>query len=381
VGNYPNLYLQHDGKTVYFYHLPAYADRRLINNVHTVYLFDLYREGGMYAHENFHHQREYLFSQLPHRKVRYLPESAYWCSSDIDVPAFLPEYLNSRWIDIHNLHRDTRAKGLPPLEGHVMFSSGHEWGYWLTDYLAAKMMWEPEKQLSQFVRHYAGAFGACESRVTSLLTDFIALQTEYLFEKKLVAYLSGEDQHVDFGSHTGFITHPPRPPFIDVLRKNSEELRAFEQTDIAALETVDRRASELLKGVQEVCASAPAQAKSWCAELEDGVEIIALRMRHTALLYRAIVASARRSADAERFLTESDAVVEQAKQVVTRRAAHYRFPLERLTGAYENPTVYKFGYLRQAHTLCMWTRRRLEAAEVMRTRNPPDWLALPSCLE
>ena len=73
--------------------------------------------------------------------MSYFPESAYWISADIDVPAFLPEFLYARWLDIHRLAPSCADAGLPPLDGHVTFTSGHEWGYWLTDYLVAKMLW------------------------------------------------------------------------------------------------------------------------------------------------------------------------------------------------------------------------------------------------
>ena len=39
-----------------------------------------------------------------------------------------------------------------------------------------------------------------------------------------------------------------------------------------------------------------------------------------------------------------------------QRGFGYRFDLDRETGAYDNPTVYGFGYLRQAHTQCYWSR-------------------------
>src|SRR5262249_49808678 len=149
------------GQKEFFYFLPRHADERLINNVHTVFFYDLYREGGMYAHHDFHAHRDYLFEELPHRTMRYEPESAYWVTADIDVPAFLPEYIRSRWVDVHNLHQDIEEKGLPPLEGHIMFSSGHEWGYFLTDYLTARMLWDPAADFEHFLSVYTSIYGSC----------------------------------------------------------------------------------------------------------------------------------------------------------------------------------------------------------------------------
>ena len=197
--------VDYNGVRSYFYHLPQYADPRLGQTTHTLFWFDTYRDGGMYKHPDFHFQREYMFSQLPKRRVRYFPESAYWIAADVDVPAFSPEFIESRWNDIDGLDRnDIAAAGLPKLEGHITFSSGHEWGYWLTDYLSAKMLWEPAAPLDRFVSHYALAYGSCAGGVSAELSQVIALQRHYLFEKKLVQYVSGEDATVETGASLGY---------------------------------------------------------------------------------------------------------------------------------------------------------------------------------
>ena len=86
------------GQTVFYYHLPQYADLRLGQTVHTLFFFDLYRDWATYAHPNFLLQHDYILEELPTRRVKYFPESAYWISADIDVPLFLPEYLYARWL-------------------------------------------------------------------------------------------------------------------------------------------------------------------------------------------------------------------------------------------------------------------------------------------
>ena len=147
VGNYEELYITYEGEDRYYYHLPGEADPRLINNVHTVHIYDLVRPRAMYGHEDFFFQVDFMRVQLQQdRRIRYMPESAYWCTADIDVPLFLPEYVRSRLLDIElmrDLQAEARAAGHPGiLEGHIMFSSGHEWGYWLTDYLSARALWD-----------------------------------------------------------------------------------------------------------------------------------------------------------------------------------------------------------------------------------------------
>src|SRR5207244_11386711 len=78
VGNYENLYSPFRGNPrQYFYHVPKYADPRLGQTVHTVFWHDLYRPTGMYQHDNFFFQRDYIFEELAapeQRRVRYYPE-------------------------------------------------------------------------------------------------------------------------------------------------------------------------------------------------------------------------------------------------------------------------------------------------------------------
>jgi hypothetical protein len=196
VGNYPNLWVQYKGQTVFYYHLPQFADPRLGQTVHTLFFFDVYRDWATYAHPDFHLQHDYMLKELPTRRVSYFPESAYWISADVDVPLFLPEYLYARWLDIHQLTSEIAQAALPPLHGHLTFSSGHEWNYWLTDYLTAKMLWEPAHPLEYFLSHYAAAYGSCAADIEAALASFVDLQSSYLFDQRLVSYVQGENATV-----------------------------------------------------------------------------------------------------------------------------------------------------------------------------------------
>jgi hypothetical protein len=382
IGNYPELYVDWNGVRTFFYHVPQYADPRLGQTTHTLFWFDTYRDQGMYKHPDFHFQREYMFSQLPKRRVRYFPESAYWIAADVDVPAFLPEFIESRWNDIHGLDRDIAAAGLPKLEGHVTFSSGHEWGFWLTDYLTAKMLWEPAAPLDHFISHYAAAYGSCARGVDAELTQVIALQRHYLFEKKLVQYVSGEDATVETGASLGYEIRPIRKKFELLVRGSEAERNEFETSVLAELESMTRELRPIEDSLAARCRGSDAALTPWCTELRDGVRIVRLRLEHVVTLYRAVLASARGDGDAARAgLAHAREKTEEAKAVIEEREKSYRFDVERLTGAYDNPTFYPFGYLRQAHTQCLW-RRRDEFARLIIEEGVLDSTSdVPRCLE
>lgn len=380
VGNYDSLWVDYQGQETFFYHLPGYADPRLINNVHTVFFFDLYRDWGGYAHDDFTLHHTFLLDQLGERTMRYLPESAYWVSADVDVPVFLPTYLYSRWLDIQGLHRDPAQAGLPPVEGHVMFSSGHEWGYWMTDYLAAKMMWEPDAPFERFTAHVTQAFGSCAPAIDEALTALIDLQTELLFDRRLAGYLSGEDLHDDLGHITGFDTTPRRVAFEDVHAMSDGDLAAFEQDVLAGLQALVEGMAPIEEAFTRACAQPDDTLASWCAELVDGTEVTRLRAAQMAALYRAVIA-ARAGQSAQSHLDAARAHLERARTVVERRSQHYRYDRDRLVTEYDNPTIYDYGYLHQAQELCYWERAQMQAELLVEEGVAANVAVLPSCVD
>ncbi|GBD02989.1 hypothetical protein HRbin19_00260 [bacterium HR19] len=287
VGNYPKLWVKYNNETVFYYHLPKFADPRIINNVHTVFFFDLYRDWGGYNHPDFHFQREYMMELLRESRVaRYKPESAYWATADIDVPAFLPEYIYSRWIDINGLVKEISEKGLPMIEGHVIFSSGHEWGYWMTDYLTAKMLWESEENFEHFIEYYADIYGKCGEKMKKILLEFINLQTEYLFENRLVPYISYEDFYDDIGYMAGIETHPKRVQFEEILSMRQDEVNSFEEKVLKKIYEMVQKIIPLEEETEKLCDSSDEFIKPWCLEISDGIKIVRLRLLHSFKLYK-----------------------------------------------------------------------------------------------
>jgi hypothetical protein len=378
VGNYPNLWVDYNGEKVFYYHLPQFADARLGQNVHTLAFFDVYRDWATYAHPDFHLQHDYILKELPTRRVRYFPESAYWISADVDVPLFLPTYLYARWNDIHGLVGEAKDQGLPPLHGHLMFSSGHEWGYWLTDYLSARMLWRPEEPLDTFLGDYAEAFGSCAGDVQQAMSDLVTLQNEHLFDERLMAYVQGENITVDLGYVAGKETHPKRLAFEEVLAMSAGDRESFQANVVAKLEAMATAMKPIEESLGARCAGADAEIAPWCGELVDGVGIVRNRGEHAAELYRSILAKAA-GGDAEAPYQKALALTEEAAKIVARREKGYRFPVEQLTGQAPNATIYPFGYLRPSHTQCYWKRREIQVRTLLDEGGPASIASLPQC--
>ena len=118
-----------------------------------------------------------------------------------------------------------------------------------------------------------------------------------------------------------------------------------------------------------------------------GYEIRPIRKKFELLVRgseaeRMDLASARGDGDGARAgLAHARDKTEEAKAVIEGREKSYRFDVDRLTAAYENPTFYPFGYLRQAHTQCLW-RRRDEFARLIIEEGVLDSTSdVPRCLE
>jgi hypothetical protein len=386
VGNFPNLYVPFRGRpNQYYYHLTAYADPRIGELVHTLHFYDLYRRGAMYEHDDFAFQREFLIDERAlGRRVGYYPESAYWISSDIDVPLYLPAYTYSRWLDIRGLQRDLSARGLTaptPIDEHCMFSSGHEWGYWMHDYLAAHALWQAAEPFEALPRHVAGAFGTCAPGLGDVLARTVQLENDYLHERHLIAYLWGESATVDLGALGGIDIRRERTSFATVLRMGDAEQRTFERDVLAPLSTfageldaLEREANAHCKGMGAEMSS----ARPFCEEMVDGLRVTRVRTEHAVALYQAVLAHAR-GASPEEALARAEQRRDTAARVIDKRGKAYRFPLERYVDLRPNVTSYASGYLARTHDQCFYLRREAQAAYVIEQGSDPNFGRIPGC--
>ncbi len=103
---------------------------------HTVMFYDMSEpHAPVYENENQQHMYRFLLAEHQKRETWYYPESAYWITFDVSVPMLLLPYLKARLTDIDSC----AAHHIP---GHLTFSSGWEWGYWLVDWSIARWSWQ-----------------------------------------------------------------------------------------------------------------------------------------------------------------------------------------------------------------------------------------------
>ena len=356
VGNFDNLRVTYMGVRQIYYFLVRYANPAIVPWVHTTMYFNLYEDAGLaYLHEQFDEHRDYLEQRLREKQsVGYFPESAYWVAFDINIPTFVPLYMRSRHLDLQRL----AAAG--ELDDHVLFSSGWEWGYWLTDAATLRMTYTRHEKWETTVQGIFGGWGADGAVASEVIRKLGEAQHRALLVERLAAYVAGRDQLIDTGDRLGIFSQPDRPEFSELLAAPPAEREDFR---VRVLEKLKVHADELTALAAE--ADALPTGDPVMAELRDGVQITAARTRFIHALYAATLASAA-GEDPAPLITQAEAHLELGKTVVARRRKALWDPDPKtILRNTPNPTFYQYGYLREGDTLCFWERERAQARNAL----------------
>jgi hypothetical protein len=367
VGNFDNLRVTWMGVRQLYYFLVRYANPAIVPWIHTTMYFNLYEDAGLaYLHEQFDEHRAYLEERLrAAQSVGYFPESAYWVAFDINIPTFLPVYMRSRHLDLEQLS----AAGT--LDDHVVFSSGWEWGYWLTDATTLRMTYtHPTKWDEPMAQLYAG-WGATGATAADLVRRMAEAQHRALIIERLAAYVASRDQIIDAGDKLGIFSQPDRPEFSELLAATPAVREDFR---VRVLEKLKIHADELTAMAAE--ADALPSDDPVMAELKDGVQVTAARVRFIHALYAATLAYASTGNEGG-FITEAETHLALGKDIVARRRKALWDPDPKtILHPTPNPTFYQYGYLREADTLCFWERERAQARNAVLQAGQ----AIPGCV-
>ena len=359
VGGNDDVQVEYDGKSMTYYFLVDYADRPIEPSVHTVMFYNLYEDaGGAYGLDDFSEHREYLESKLSMGDVvNYHPESAYWVAFDNSVPTYLPLYVRSRWLDLATL----RDKGLV-LDRHVLFESGWEWGYWQNDAATLRMNYRlPDNWQDALSELFA------DPDVGASAVAVAEAEHDALIGLRLAPYLAGRDIAMDIGETQGIFAQPDRIGFDELAELDAEARGDFANTilvDLSALADAVEAANANLDRDDPIA-----------REVSDGIAITAARARYVVALYTAALLHSDQG-NVHDALSQAEAQLEIAVTLVADRRAHFHDPeVDRLVIRAKNPTLYDYGYLFNADTLCFWQRERAEVRELVLDTEESD----PGC--
>lgn len=359
---------------VRFFDLSQFAPPELGVSVHTLMFYDLSRPAPVYGNQSFQELGAWMKREATRRRVVYYPEASWWLTFDLPVPLFLaPVTLEARQHDLDELRplfvRDPEAKR--GLIGHRTFSSGHEWGYWLIDYCVSQMLGREHYTHRQCLEDFTGQL-AHGDEIYAVWLEVERRQITDLRDPELIRYLVGSDDETEVALAAGIDFHPLPPQPAEVLAWDDGAASTLEEGTLPRL----RAMAEDYRGwARRIEATLPAQddrQAPFAREIHDGLEIFALRAEHAAEIYqttldlrRALAAKNLELVDvAHAGLERARALTEEARRVVRRREADYRYPPE-LTiagdepgtpGAIPNQTIYPYRYLGRTHRLFYWER-------------------------
>ena len=372
VGNYEDLQVEYQGQTYQYYFLTQFADPEIVPWVHSVMYFDLFEDaGGAYMHDEFTEHRQFLLDRLAAgESVGYFPESAYWCAFDNPIPTYLPLYVRSRFHDLDQIRAEGEVGGHAPLDTHVLFSSGWEWGYWQADYATLRMNYSLADGYEAYVTQMYEPWGADGADLSEQIIALADLQHEYLLEGRLAGYLAGRDSVMDLGYSMGIVSQPQRVTVEELSEMDVASRAVFEADVVEPLAELAAATWVIDGAVQALAGDA---MDPWFDEVADGVRVDALRADFAHAIYSATLRWTEGGSD-EGWLAVADDAYLRAQDVVAQRHAAMHDPDPGQLVEYgSNPTMYQYGYLNRADELCFWHKERVETANVVEGKDeiPP----------
>ncbi|MGO9612570.1 MAG: hypothetical protein ACLPX5_06010 [Dissulfurispiraceae bacterium] len=324
--------------------------------IHTVMCYSAAEATApVYGNKNQRHMLDLALREAPNREAWYWPESAYWVSFDNSVPLLLLLYPEARFQDIILMEQ-------LGIRGHLTFSSGWEWGYWLTDWSIARWCW---KYADNGVEEAAYPLSILDTllpgkRLRGLWQQALDLQRAYLKEKGLLPYLSALDPSSELFFPFNRPFQPrPRYPF-RLLRSATEAELQKAREDVSLLDEYASNIESLSKLIEAVAEKKLGNDPSFeklHRELLSALRITALRAQHRALTMKALMSRQMKGKDeVEHYLARARDIRLTALSLVREAEKTYRYPIDRLAGKGKNHTAYEFGYLYPVHDLFFWER-------------------------
>lgn len=328
---------------------------------HTVMFYDMTEPNApVYENKNQRHQFDFLVEQMKVRETWYYPESAYWVTFDNSVPMFLLPYLKARLSDI-----DTCVKYNVP--GHITFSSGWEWGYWLFDWSIARWSWQYTTDgvaQKRYPEMYAHEMLKVQSE-KDFFSQSLHLQQQYLKDSSLIKWMTAmtiiDEMPIKAFNHE----FQPRPQWSYKFLQRKADTALIERVRREAIQLLDRFAiSQFKLGSDKQLTQKTHDSIFW--ELKDGITITAERAIHRSFILKYILC--KREAKIKREKCDCDSSLNTAiryrtfaQKQVDNREKNYRYPVERIARKRWDHTSYHTGYLYTVSNLYFWKREEEEA--------------------
>ena len=361
---------------VRYYDLPQFAPPELGVRVHSLMFYDLFRPAPVYGNQSFRFLFDFMVQEYTRRRIWHYPEAAWWLTFDIALPLYLPITLEARHRDIQGIAFMLSGG----LDGHRVFGSGHEWGYWQNEYCPFRMTMDISYGWRDCVADIAMTAGDAAPVLAGVIERVVEYQERDLIYGDVLQYVVGSDPETEIAASIGIDFHPLPPSPNEVRQWSLDQVQDWQRRVAPQLKRMDLDYAAEVERLRAVQGLVPERGRPWFDEILDGVEASGLRARHAYEAWGAlmtwrqsqITGSSTLATRAEELLARAEATTEEARAVVRRREGGYRYlPLERSIAGGEagdeddNWTVYGYRYLNRTHHLYYYTRVNRLITEVM----------------
>jgi hypothetical protein len=337
--------------------------------VHSVMCYSVSEASApVYGNKNQCFMLQTAQKEQPRRETWYWPESSYWVGFDTPIPLLLLPYLDVRRDDMEKM------AGLG-VNGHLTFTSGWEWGYWLIDWSIARWSWEyrdsetirPSNSLTPLLEIFS------DSRLNPLWEEALHLQNLYLKERDLMRFMAAATPFSEL-PHPFDKPFQPAPNFhySQLLRSATpQEANHLLERPIKDLEEYAHQMGRLAQRMETILArndtvgsSASSMRQVLACELTRALAVSAFRASHRALTLRALSAKVSERSNeyvdgnntSAKLLASARLLRHKAMDLVRQQESNYRYSLPLLTSQRVSMTAYPFGYLYPASRLFFWER-------------------------
>ncbi len=323
--------------------------------IHTVMCYAL-KDNYAPAYENKNFR--FMYSKLMHynreRDVWYWPESSYWVTFDNSIPNLFLPYLTARWKDIRLL-KDKN------IGGHLTFSSGWEWGYWLIDWAVAKWSWTDGVKLATSEKNPGEIFGFLfgDTRISYLFEKVLDLQTDFLVDNKLLEYLPAAAPFSELPPpfNREFQPRPVLTMEKIMSMSTKDAANIVENKSILMLEKFYKQAMTFSSLIGREIDNIENEVLADLAdELNNALKVTALRAKFKYLL---LAASAYKSSGNIKGynakMVKASSVYQTALKLVKEQKRYYRYN-KYISDRFDSFTSYDFGYLYPVSNLFFWKR-------------------------
>ncbi len=322
--------------------------------VHTVMFYGLQDSSTpVYRNKDFSHLRNLLIESKEYRDTWYFPESAYWITFDNSVPMFLTPYLETRMKDI--LYCDSLG-----IDGHLTFSSGWEWNYWLIDWSIARWCWNEKNQQQEPFEFLQEVIK--DDSVMDFFKKANYLQTDFIKNEQLIKVLTAQTITDEIGGKLNLEFHPrPEYPYKYIMNKATKnELDFIKQKYINVLDSFIQQHNQLKANYKF------SSSNKLVNELLLSLDITALRAEHRKNTLSYLIAYRlnklnKTQVSMQQYLDNAKVIREKALSLVKEQEQNYRYPASSIAAERKSKTVYDFGYLYPVSDLHFWEREELQA--------------------